>query len=151
MKKLLPIFALLLVGVIGFGLYHAASTGKQSPIILSGVVKIDPFLQNKILSQNTLFLVLYDQDSPMPMPFGAVKERVDTEKLKSGEIEFLITREKIQLMNENAPNPKNFRFKARIDLDGMGGRDQVGDMTGELKGLAFGTSNVTLNINQLVE
>lgn len=151
MKKLIPICLLLLVVFVGLGLYKALKTGEKSPIYLSGNINISKPLIEKIKNQDTLYLVLYDKNSPMPMPYGAVREKFDPNVAKKGKIGFLITKEKLQLMNENSPVPKVFRFKVRIDKDGIGGRDQIGDLTGELGEVNYGNKNVAIDINKIVE
>lgn len=153
MKKLLPLLAIVLVAIVGYSLYQADSVGEKSPIYLGGTIEVSDNLKDNINDQNTLFLVLYDQNSPMPMPYGAIKETIEPGQLKNGQYKFLITKEKLQVMamgNENPTVPSTFRLKVRVDADGVGGRDQPGDISGQLTGLPYGKKDVALKLDTLV-
>lgn len=155
MKKLLPILAIVLLAVVGYSLYQANNVGQKSPVYLGGTIEVAPDLKSNIDSQTTLFLVLYDQNSPMPMPYGAIKETIEPGQLKNGTFDFLITKEKLQVMaaamgNENPKVPETFRLKVRVDRDGVGGRDQPGDISGQLSGLPYGKKDVALKLDTLV-
>lgn len=153
MKKLIPVLALALIAIVGYSLYQAQSVGEKSPIYLGGTIEVSPNLKGNIDSQNTLFLVLYDQNSPMPMPYGAIKETIEPSQLKDGRYDFLITKEKLQVMamgNENPKVPELFRLKVRVDRDGVGGRDQPGDISGQLTGLPYGKKDVAIKLDTLI-
>lgn len=155
MKKLIPLLAIALIAIVGYSLYQANSVGQKSPIYLGGTIEVSPELRESIDTQNTLFLVLYDQNSPMPMPFGAIKETIEPGQLKNGSYQFLITKEKLQVMsaamgNEDPKVPELFRLKVRVDRDGVGGRDQPGDISGQLTGLPYGKKDVALKLDTLV-
>lgn len=155
MKKLIPVLALVLVAIVGYSLYQADSVGEKSPIYLGGTIEVSDELKQNIDTQNTLFLVLYDQNSPMPMPYGAIKETIEPGQLKDGRFDFLITKEKLQVMsaamgNENPKVPELFRLKVRVDRDGVGGRDQPGDISGQLTSLPYGKKDVALKLDTLI-
>jgi hypothetical protein len=84
----------------------------------------------------------------MPMPYGAMR---DTFNSSDGIYDFILTPERIQVMRPGAPIPRYFRIKARLDQDGLGGKDQSGDLTGGIARLAAGSADVRVNINKAVK
>lgn len=88
----------------------------------------DAALIKKDAGIRTLFVILYDGDSPRPMPYGAVK--VDLKEDAKGTFyKGDLTSENVQTMG-GGPIPKNLRLKARLDKDGSAGMDQPGDLVG---------------------
>jgi hypothetical protein len=140
-----------LAAVIYFGILAAIQTGEKSPKFVEGVMSLPKELESKTTGINTLFLVIYDLDSPRPMPYGAVKFRL-ADPVKAGEFfPFVVTKEKLQVMGGmGAAPPKRMRLKARLDRDGFGGGDQPGDITGEIPEVAFGSSGILISLNKLV-
>ena len=53
-------------------------------------------------------------------------------------------------MNESQTPPQKITIKARLDLDGLGGADQPGDIIGILENVDWGATNLTINLDQLV-
>lgn len=149
MKWLLIIGSM--VAVIGIGLKMAVQTGEKSPKFVEGTIELPPKYEAKATGISTLFVIIYDLDSKRPMPYGAVKFKLD-ENPKAGKFfPFLITREKLQIMaGQMAPAPQRMRLKARLDKDGLGGMDQPGDLTGGVSEVAFGSSDITISLNNLV-
>ena len=135
---------------ISAAVYEAIDSGQKSPIMAAGKVSLKEDMVKDAVGIRTLFLVLYDLDSPMPMPFGAVKETLDKDVTPGDFYDFMITKEKIQMMNPQAPQPQRFRLKVRLDRDGMGGQDQPGDLVGQVTDIAFGKSDVRVEINDVV-
>lgn len=125
-----------------------ANFGERSPIILQGTVKLAPELQEKAKAGVALYLIVRDEASSMPMPWGAM---VTSMPSPSGDhlYEFTLTKENLRTMGDGAP-PKTLRLKARVDLDGAGGADMPGDLTGEISGLAFGQEHVVVTIDKEV-
>ena len=66
-----------------------------------------------------LYVVVFDMDSPMPMPYGAMKERLDSPATAGVFFPLTITKEKLRVMNPNRPVPQRMRLKARLDKDGQ--------------------------------
>lgn len=138
------------IAAVSAGIYTAIDTGSQSPIILAGKVRLAPELVESAKGIRTLYLVVHDPNSPMPMPFGAVRETL-AEDAKAGEFfDFFITKEKLQMMNPQAPYPLTMRLKVRLDRDGLGGTDQPGDLRGEATSLPIGQQGVVVEIKELV-
>lgn len=128
--------------VLFLGIRTAMQTGEKSPILAKGSVTISPELAAKATGIRTLFIVIHDMDSPMPMPFGAVKFTFD-EDVKPGKFyDFVLTKERMQIMGGGMGGgggpPARMRLKARLDRDGMGGMDQPGDLSGEIQPVALG-------------
>ncbi len=156
MKKTWLIGGIVVLAVIIMAVIAALQTGEKSPAFATGRVVLDPSMEEKAKGIRTLFIVIHDADSPMPMPYGAIKETL-SEDAKAGTIvDFLITKERIQVMGGGMegmerPLPKSMRLKARLDLDGLAGMDQPGDLTGVVEGVPFGAENVEIKINQAAQ
>lgn len=151
---MLALGGVLLLGLIGVELFN---TGEKSPLYASGKIVLDESLAEKAQGIRMLYLVVYDADSPMPMPYGAMKERLDADATAGAFRDFLITKEKLQVMMARddpmamAAHPKNIRVKVRLDKDGLAGMDQPGDLIGSVGPLPFGTDGVTIKIDQYVQ
>lgn len=91
----------------------------------------DAALVKKDAGIRTLFIILYDADSPRPMPYGAVKIDLK-EDAKGAFYKGDLTSENVQTMG-GGPVPKNLRLKARLDKDGSAGMDQPGDLVGTVE------------------
>ncbi len=146
-KWLLPVsFIVIVLAIVASAMIFSEKT----PIILSGKIVLDDSLTDKASGIRSLFIVLYNADSNMPMPFGAQRERV-SEDAQGEFLDFFITRERLQRMNEDLPFPRNFRIKVRLDRDGAAGPDQPGDLTGEIGPVAIGSTDITVKIDRLVD
>ena len=147
-----PLIGGIIVAILALiAVLMAGQMGEKSPILVAGKISLNDDLAMKAQGIDTLFLIVYDADSQMPMPYGAVKERLDADAVKAGWVyDFYITKEKIQTMQPDAPAPQRLRIKARLDRDGSAGPDQPGDLAGEALGVALGEQNVTLAISRYV-
>ncbi len=149
MKGLKWIGIIVVLVTIGIGLVTALDMGEKSPLFVEGEIIVPEALRNDATGVNTLFIIVYDEASPMPMPFGAQKEKVPADFTRP--IPFFVTKEALRMMNPDAPSPQSMRVKVRLDKDGVAGPDQPGDLTGEVTGVAFGTKGLTLEIKKKVE
>lgn len=147
MKGLKWVGVIVVLAVIVIAISSALKTGEKSPFFVEGTVDLDPALSNDIAGIQTMFITVFDEDSPMPMPYGAMKEHLSTD-FKPG-AEFKVTKETLMIMNPDAPTPKRLRVKVRLDKDGVAGPDQPGDLVGQQEHVAFG-DKVTIKINQKV-
>ncbi len=96
----------------------------------------------------TLYVIVYDNESKMPMPYGAMK--VDLKADAKGSIfKGDLTTANVQRMNPQAPFPKTIRLKARLDKDGNAGMDQPGDVIGKADGIKVG-DNAKIVINTTI-
>ena len=147
MKKVALWGGVVLVVILGLAIVAALQFGQRSPIIASGSVHLSPSLTAAAKGVRTLYITVFDANSPMPMPYGAMRAALeqDAEGLF---YEFVLTPERLRVMNPNAPLPTTLRIKARLDRDGRGGRDQTGDLTGEVTNVAAGSSAVKVSIEK---
>ncbi|NRA66364.1 MAG: hypothetical protein HRU19_17895 [Pseudobacteriovorax sp.] len=136
MKRLVLVSVLLLgfVGVIS--LVAAFNFGEESQPYVSGKVTIDASLDDKAQFSKTLFLIVFGDQ--IPMPYGAMKIRLKEPLSSDNPVEFRLTKERLQLMNESRPLPRILRVKARLDRDGIAGPDQPGDIVGFLDDVPVG-------------
>ena len=102
-------------------------------------ISVDDKVVKNAAGLRTLFVIVYDSESRMPMPYGALKVELKADakgSIYKGEL----TTANIQRMNEQAPVPKSIRLKARLDKDGSAGMDQPGDVVGKLDAIKVGDS-----------
>ncbi len=137
------VVALSIIGAI----VGALMTGEKSPMFASGSISLAEELKDDARGIRSLFIVVHDADSTMPMPYGAVRERVK-EDAKGEFFKFFLTKERLQTMNPNADHPQFLRIKARLDIDGTAGVDQPGDLFGTIDRVPFGAEGVKIVIDQ---
>ena len=77
MKKIALIGSLLIGLVAVFSIFVASNFGEKSDIYVSGEVVVPHSLSNRINNFKVLYIVIYDENSPMPMPYGAMKLRLE--------------------------------------------------------------------------
>lgn len=90
----------------------------------------DAALAKKGAGIRTLYVIVYDADSPRPMPWGALKADLKADAKGTFYTAELNT-DNVQSMAGGAV-PKNVRLKARLDKDGSAGMDSAGDLTGQV-------------------
>ncbi|MBP9706110.1 MAG: hypothetical protein KBD78_00595 [Oligoflexales bacterium] len=142
---------IFLLGVVAI-IYTATQFGEKSPIVISGQVKIDKQLQNEANGITTLFIIIFDAESSAPMPFGAYKDRISLSDATEDGIlkKFIITREKLQVMFPDKAFPDVINVKARLDIDGIAGRDQDGDFVGFLNKVKLGSTDIEVVIAEKI-
>lgn len=148
MKGLKWVGVIVILGVIAIALYSALDQGEKSPIFAAGTVELSPELQGDATGMQTMFVTVFDEESPMPMPYGAMKEHLPADF--SQPVTFLITKEKLMVMNPDAAQPKRLRVKVRLDKDGVAGPDQPGDLVGIVEHVPFGERNAAVKISQKI-
>lgn len=146
--KRITLIGILIVGLVAvIAISVALNTGTQSPIYVAGDLEVPAEFRNDAEGIQTMFVTVFDEDSPMPMPYGAMKEHLGAD---ISHISFALTKEKMQIMRPDAALPKYMRVKVRLDKDGYGGADQPGDLTGVVEHVPFGTHGVHVKIQQKV-
>jgi hypothetical protein len=135
---------------LGLSATSFANTADQKQKLASVEVTVDKAVEDKTAGIRTLYVIVYNNDSPMKMPYGAMK--VDLKADAKGSIyKGEITMANLQRMNPNAPTPtKSIRLKARLDKDGSAGMDQPGDLTGNLDSVDVG-GNAKIVINTIAK
>lgn len=110
-------------------------------------IKLDDAQAKAAAGIRTLFITIYDQESKMPMPYGAMK--VDLDKDAKG----VVYKGKLDSNNimkmGGGETPKKLRIKAKLDKDGSAGADAAGDVVGIVEGVAVG-SKVTIKIDKAI-
>jgi hypothetical protein len=144
------------IGIIGFGIlvlvivgaiFVARDYGEPSPILAAGSIEISPELEAAASPLDTLFLIFFDQDSQMPMPYGAIRYKLN--KAAQGEFhKFIVTPDNLNIMNPNGPKPSRFRIKAKLDADGTAGMDAAGDLVGEVLEVTPGAMDLRVKIDR---
>ncbi|MCX6129020.1 MAG: hypothetical protein NTX25_08150 [Proteobacteria bacterium] len=122
----------------------------ESPIYAAGQVEIPTEFVADAGGVGTMFIIIFDEDSPMPMPYGAMKEHLNQDLKLDQPIAFSLTKEKLQIMRPDAALPKYLKVKVRFDKDGVAGPDQPGDLVGIAEHVAFGTTNLQLKIQHKI-
>lgn len=95
----------------------------------------------------TIFLVVQDPSSPMPMPCAA--QKIELTKPLAGELAFTLDSDKMQLMACPAV-PEVFHLKAKLDKDGSAGKDSTGDIVGIAQNIKKGAKNVNVTLDKVV-
>ncbi len=149
MKKVALWGGVIFVLILALALFMASKFGEKSQLYAAGQISIDSSLEQDASGLRILFISVYDMDSQMPMPYGAVRERLSTDA-KGEFFEFFLTKESLRVMNPNAPLPKRLKIKARIDVDGVGGPAQSGDLLGEAQNISLGSKGVRIVINNKI-
>lgn len=147
--KRITLIGILIVGLVAvIAISVALNTGEKSPIYVAGTVELPSEFRADAEGISTMFVTVFDEESPMPMPYGAMKEHLPSDL--SQPIDFALTKEKMQVMNPDARMPRYMRVKVRFDKDGLGGADQPGDLVGVVEHVQFGSSGVVLKIQQKI-
>ena len=150
MKTLRPwmIGLLLCLCVIG-SFFYVSKHAQTAPVIVSGSVALEPDLEKEARYNSHIFVVLFDEESPMPMPYAAARYKLTSEPKAGTFFSFFLTEQNTQIMNPGRKQPKKLRVKVRLDADGVAGADKVGDITGELRSLPWGSENVRISLNNM--
>jgi len=129
-------FLLVFLVGLGFGPVVHAADKKLATV----EINVDETLAKEVVGIRTLFVIVYDNDSTMPMPYGAMKVNLKSDA-KGTVFKGDLTNKNIQPMNPKATFPANsIRVKARLDKDGMGGADQPGDLSAKADKVDVGAS-----------
>jgi hypothetical protein len=144
----------MLTGVIGLVLVAAIGVafvfGKTSPVIASGKVILKPELIQQAQGMRTLYIIVRDSASPMPMPLGAMATTLSADPSETV-LEFKLTKDNLRMMTDvDAQHPAKINVKARLDMDGLGGADAPGDIVGVAELIDWGTQGITIELDQLV-
>ena len=137
------------IGFIGLILLIAMQFAQKPDAYVSGKIVADKDIIGQAQGINIMFITLFDASRPGP-PWGAMREPINIGS-EALERVFYVTREKIMMMRQDAPFPESLRVKVRFDRDGQGGPDQIGDIVGEIKGIPFGTENIVIKMDKVIE
>jgi len=144
-RLLLGALTIVIAACIGAAFFF----GETSPIIAEGKIILKPELEAQAQGMRTVYIIVKDPTSPMPMPYGAMATTIASEP--SGTVmTFKLTKDNLRIMSAASEHPSKINIKARLDMDGMGGADQAGDITGLLENIPWGSRDLVINLDQLV-
>ncbi len=138
-----------LILVIAACLGAAFFFGETSPVIAEGTITLSPELTSQAQGMRTVYIIVKDPASPMPMPFGAMVTTISADP-KGQVMTFKLTKDNLSMMNPSAEPPAKITIKARLDMDGLGGADTPGDIVGKAENLDWGAQNVNVVLDQLI-
>ena len=145
-----PATGLIVCLIAGAILISAGQFASRSMVFAEGSLVLSDELIDKARGIRTVFIVLYDDENPTPMPYAAIREAINEDARKSF-LNFVLTKDNMQIMNPAGEGfPKKLRIKARLDRSGAAGTDQPGDITGELKGVGNGARGLRIVLNQFI-
>lgn len=131
---------LMIAGLVASSLEASPSKQGNEEIKIADLeVEVsDKLSGQKTHGLRTLYIIVYDAQSSMPMPYGAMK--VDLTKDPQGTVyKGVLNSANINVMS-GGPLPETLRIKARLDRDGSAGKDSPGDIVGSIEGVKKGTS-----------
>jgi hypothetical protein len=144
-RILLAALTIVIAACIGAALFF----GQTSPVIAEGKVVLKPEFDAQAQGMRTVYIIVRDPASPMPMPYGAMATTL-TSDAAGNVMNFKLTKENLRVMAEASSHPQKVTIKARLDMDGLGGSDQPGDIVGILENVDWGARNLTIALDQLV-
>jgi hypothetical protein len=135
--------------VIGASIGTAFFFGETSPVIAEGKITLAPGMETQAQGMRTIYIIVRDPSSPMPMPYGAMATTIAADPTGTV-MTFKLTKDNLRVMNTSGDHPAKIQIKARLDLDGMGGPDQAGDITGVIEETPWGSRELNIELNHLV-
>jgi hypothetical protein len=144
-RILIAVLTLIIAGCIAAAFFF----GETSPVIAEGKILLKPEMEAQAQGMRTVYIIVKDPSSPMPMPYGAMATTI-SEDPKGTVMTFKLTRDNLRVMNTSAEHPQKIIVKARLDMDGMGGADTPGDIVGTTEAIDWGAKGITLTLDQLI-
>lgn len=144
-RILIAALTIVIAACIGAAIFF----GQTSPVIAEGKVVLKPEFDAQAQGMRTVYIIVRDPASPMPMPYGAMATTL-TSDATGNVMNFKLTKENLRVMAEASNPPQKVTIKARLDMDGLGGSDQPGDIVGILENVDWGARNLTIALDQLV-
>ena len=144
-KIMLAVVTVVIAACIGTAFFF----GETSPIIAEGKITLAPGLEAQAQGMRTVYIIVRDPYSPMPMPYGAMATTIASDPTGTV-MTFKLTKDNLRVMSDSSEHPQNIQIKARLDLDGMGGTDQAGDITGIIESVNWGARDLNIVLNHLV-
>lgn len=127
----------------------AYTNGRPSPTYLQMTVKILPQFRQRAQTMDTLFFIFRKDAAPSSPVWLVYRERLASPLTDSRQFSF--RKENIQLVNGDWQQmPARLHVQVRLDLDGLAGPDQPGDMIGWSPGQNLG-GNATIELDTLVD
>lgn len=147
-KKIGLFVGLGVVLVIIIAAVMAGKMGETAHAFARGKITIDESLIEDAKHTKTLFIIISGNE--MPMPYGAYRRTISA-PTSTEVFSFALTRDNIQMMMDISTWPDQVKIKARLDVDGVAGVDQPGDLVGELYPVTLGAQDLVLKIDRKIE
>lgn len=147
MKKIGLIVGLGVVVVIVIAAVMAGKMGETSHAFARGKIVLDESLVADAKNASTLYIIISGNDRPMP--YGAFRKSISA-PVGTEVYEFALTKDNIQAMMDMTTWPAEVKLKARLDMDGVAGPDQPGDLVGEMYPVALGSKDLVLKIDRKI-
>ncbi len=144
-RMILGALTLVIAACIGAAFFF----GETSPLIAEGKILLSPQLESQSQGMRTVYIIVKDPASAMPMPYGAMSTTLSNDP-KGVVMSFMLTKDNLRIMNASADHPKTITIKARLDMDGMGGADSAGDIVGIVENIPWGSRDIQINLDQLI-
>ena len=144
-RLLLAALTLVIAACIGAAFFF----GETSPVIAEGKIILKPELEAQAQGMRTIYIIVKDPSSPMPMPYGAMATTISSDP-KGTVMTFKLTKDNLSVMNAAAEHPAKITVKARLDMDGMGGPDTPGDISGVVESVDWGSQGLTITLDNLI-
>lgn len=118
-------------------------------ILVEGNIKIPVELMDKTTGITTAYIIFFDQWSKEFDILGAAKIAVNRDQSQS--VHFSIKKDEFVKMGPRRQIPRVFTLKARFDKDGLGGKENPGDLTGYVESVPLGSREVEVLLDKLIE
>jgi hypothetical protein len=133
--------------ILTIGLFFINKHANQPFLFAKVTIKLDPNIKKSAHGKQYLFIVLFDEQSKSPMPYGAYRTKVEN----FGESKhYILSEHNLNIMNPSANKPQKLRIKARLEPEGIAGPDRPGDLTGQVSAVSLGSST-TIIIDKLIK
>jgi hypothetical protein len=143
--------ALVSIAALGLVLLMASRFSEKAPIYAEGTISIAPEVLAQAGEHRKLFIVVFDQNNPGPMPYGALRVQL-SEPAEGNFHHFILTRENLSVMaGKQTGQLEKMRIKARLSTTGFIGQNNQGDLYGEVADIALGSSGVEIIIDKIAE
>jgi hypothetical protein len=139
------LITVLSIAVIVGAMLIASRFSEKSLVYAGGSISIAPEAEAGASGHRNLFIVVYDQDNPAPMPYGAL--RVELKEAPKGTFyHFVLTKENLSVMAGKQAHHelKTLRIKAKVTAASFVGEESPGDVSGEVSDIALGDETVAI-------
>ncbi len=145
-NRLFIFFGIILVLVVA--IITAGEMGNKPQALAKGRIVLDDALISLAQPSKDLFIIVHDANQPRP-PYGVLRVPV-SRPIEKQVYEFVLTYANVQRMVPDKAWPENFNIKVRLDSDGQGGPDRPGDLTGIVKNLTRGATDIVIKIDNSI-
>ena len=148
-KKDMPTWvkALILLSILAGVVLVAGRFSEKSFVFAEGSVSIAPELEEEARHLRNLFIVIYDLENPVAMPYGALRTQLSEPPVGSFH-RFVLTPENLSVMaGKQVGTLRTLKIKARLTSAEFIGGQGAGDLVGEVSGVTVSSDNVNIVID----